>query len=265
MEFNRYDFFIMDTFPGLSRNVVALCKSSLEIVLVMTSDAKSLKNAYSLLKALSAKKYDGAVMVLINMSRDLKVARKSYQRFKEAVFRYLPISVIPLGTVFYDSRVRNAEAARHPFISLFPDSDASRCIVNIARHLSEKKIDDLAVSAFWAKFIENLNHPFQLVGKPRSAVLRQQTAGRVSGEVPASDPDNGSGKSTHDALERLERQLSVLSKEVSGIRQTLQSVSEAQNAMTAPEPKPEISNPQKPEKLALDFEAFLEQWKRGST
>jgi len=265
MDCNRYDFFIVDTFPGLSRNVVALCKSSPEIVLVMTSDENSLTNAYFLLKALCVNKYGGSVRVLINMSRDLKVVRKSYRQFKEAVSRYLPMPVILLGTVLFDQKVRSAEAARQPFTSLYPDSVASKCIFNIARHLSDKKIEDLAVSAFWTRFMENLGHPYQIVGKPQPASLHQASVPETFGAVSRSDPDIGSGRSTREALERLKRQLSRLSKEVSVIKQTLQSVSEAQQATNGSGPKTEISNPQKPEKLVLDFEAFLEQRKRGST
>jgi len=268
MDCNRYDFFIVDTFSGLSRSVVALCKSSPEMVLVMTSDATSLKNAFFLLKTLCVNKYDGAVRVLINMSRDLNVARKSYRQFKETVSRYLPMPVIPLGTVFFDPKVRSAEAARRPFISLYPDSIASKCILNIARRLSDKKIEDpiedLAVSAFWTRFIENLRHPFQILGKPQPASLPRAGVSAASGAVSRSDPGMGSGKSTRDALERLKRQLSRLSKEVSSIKQILQSVSEAQQAMNGSRPQTEISNPQKTETLVLDFEAFLEQRKGDS-
>ncbi len=268
MDFNRYDFFIVDTFPGLSRNVVALCKSSPEVVLVMNSNARSLTHAYLLLKALTVNKYDGSLMLLINMSRDLKEARKSYHRFKEAASRYLPTTMIPLGTVFHDPRIQNAEKARHPFLSLFPDSDASKCIVNIAQHLCDKKADDLAVSAFWTQFMENLKHPFQIVGQPPAAVRPRSPQGSgenakpaspASGPLAVSDPENGFGEKTRDALAHIERRLSALTQDVSDIKETLRTLSERRNTMTEPAQTTDRIAAPKAEKLVLDFEAFLEQ------
>ena len=280
MHFNRYDFFLVNAFSGISRNVVALCKASLEVVLVMTADARSLTNAYLLLKALSVNKFDNSVMVLINMSRDLKLARRSYNRFKEAVSRYLPITAVPLGTVFFDQRVGEAERGRLPFTSLYPDSDASRCIVNIAKHLSGKKKDDMAVSAFWSRFVDNLKHPFQIVGDPQQ-VFRQKPI-RPPGEkddsagaeengqtlpepFPPTDPveEKPSGTETLDSLARLEAQMSGLSKEVTDIKQTLDTISESRQTVSEPETHADTAPQQKKERLVLDFETFLAQQKKG--
>ncbi len=270
MDFNRYDFFIVDTFPGLSRNVVALCKSSPGVVLVMTSDPRSLTSAYLLLKTLSINRYEGSVMLLMNMSRDLRVARKFYHRFKEAASRRLPITMVPLGTVFYDPSVQNAEERRQPFVSLFPDSDASKCVVNIARHLSDKRTEDLAVSAFWEKLMENLKHPLQIAGKLQPGA-RQGSPHTVEGTPPesglpsTSEPENGFGKISPDGLERLERQLSNLSKEVAGIKLTLADVSECQKSLIEAGRDTAISAPHKTETMVLDFETFLKERKKSET
>jgi flagellar biosynthesis protein FlhG len=274
MYFNRYDFFVVDTFSGISRNVVALCKASLEVVLVMTADARSLTNAYFLLKTLSVNKFDGSVMVLINMSRDLKLARRSYNRFKEAVTRYLPVAAVPLGTVFFDPQVGAAEKARLPFTSLYPDSDASRCVANIAQHLSGKKNDDMAVSAFWSRFVDNLKHPFQIVGNPQQ-VFRQKPmpasgekddiagVGETGQTLSEPGEENRSGTEALDVLARLEAQMSDLSKEVTDIKQTIDTLSESRQTVLEPETKAEPLPQQKKEKLVLDFETFLTQRERG--
>ena len=274
MYFNRYDFFLVDTFSGISRNVVALCKASLEVVLVMTADARSLTNAYLLLKTLSVNKFDGSVMVLINMSRGLKLARRSYNRFKEAVSRYLPITAVPLGTVFFDQRVGEAEKGRFPFTSLYPDSDASRCIANIAKHLSGKKNDDMAVSAFWSRFVDNLKHPFQIVGDPQQVFQQKpihppgekdDAAGAEENGQTLPEPveENRSGTETLDALARLEAQMSDLSEEVTDIKQTLDTISESRQTVSKPERQAETSPLQKKERLVLDFETFLAQREKG--
>ncbi|RJQ62678.1 MAG: MinD/ParA family protein [Desulfobacteraceae bacterium] len=284
--FNQYDFFILDTFPGLSRSVAAMCKSTSEVVLVMNSDTEALTNAYLLSKLLSINQFEGTVMVLINLSRDLKLARRAYYRFKEAVSRYLPISATPLGTVFCDSMVEEAEKAGKPFVVTHPDCEASKCIVNIARHLLEKKTDDLAVSVFWSRYMDNLKLPFQIVGEPLKLFPKKipvahalidsaddppagdaregaREGARKSETEPAAEPAllpieaDGSDGRIFDTLAKLERQMASLSEDVCEIKQKLKDVGKSVS-----EPRRKPDPPIEPERLVLDFAAFLEQRKK---
>ena len=271
LELNRYDFFLLDTFPGLSRNVVAFCKACTEVILVLTAAPGSLTNAYLLLKALTANRFAGSVMVLINMSKNVTVARRAYVKFKEAAGRYLRVTVVPLGTVFEDLKVLEAERDRKPFVSLYPNADASKCIVNIARHLFSKKGQDLAVSAFWVRFFEYLKHPLQITGLP-SLTLRQNAAGEGERKldlrgVPFAEPSmtdlplvsEGSiedryGKAVHETLPRLLENIAAITQDLKEVKSAVCSI---QKEGVAPEAIPEKSPPREPDKIPLDYEAFL--------
>ena len=274
--FDRYDFFLVDTFSGISRNVIALCKAASEVVLVMTADADSLTNAYLLLKALGGNKFDGPVKVLINMTRDLKSARRSYNRFKKAVSMYLPIIAVPLGTVFFDAQVEAAQKARFPFTSSHPDSDASRCIANIEKHFSGKTEGDMAVSAFWSRFVDNLSHPFQVVGVPVQGAGQKTTrppgekddaAGMENRGETSPEPleENPSGSEMFHTLARLETQMSGLSRNVTDIKETLDTISESRQAISEDRTGTDSPGRGKKENLVLDFETFLSQRKKGGT
>ena len=271
LELNRYDFFLLDTFPGLSRNVVAFCKASSEVILVMTAAPDSLTKAYLMLKTLTANRFEGSVMVLINMSKDVKVARRAYVKFKEAVGRYLPITVMPLGTVFEDLQVQEAERKKIPFVSLYPNADASKCIFNIARHLFTKKGQDLAVSAFWVRFLESLKHPLQITGLP-SVNLRQNASGggerksalpeasfdEPSMTVSSLESEGSEGnlydKAVHGTLQSLLDNIAAVTQDLKEVKRAVCSIrKEDVESKTIPE-KPQ---PREPDKIPLDFEAFL--------
>ena len=164
-ELDGYDFFLFDTSAGVSKNVVSFCMASSEIILVVTPEPTSLTDAYSLLKILSLNGFTDSVMVAINQCKSLQVANTVFTKFKEAVQKYLPIKILPLGTILTDSNVEEAVKEQRPFISLFPESNASKCIKNIGRHLIGKDIsntDDYGIDSFWNRYMEFFKMPLQL-------------------------------------------------------------------------------------------------------
>jgi len=271
LELNRFDFFLVDTFPGLSRNVSAFCRSSREIILVMTPESDSLKDSEAFLKALAINGYKGSVSVLINKSLDVKVARRSYETFKEMVRIHPDITLLPLGTVFSQPASEEGRTDTGPVVVNDADSDTAKCIANIAQHLIDRKKADLAVSTFWTDYLTYIKHPLQLAGHP-------STNGKKSDTVPEDDEQgamsvlnhtiqklfDASTSSTeeinrnvgeiHTALNRFMEKLDRLSLEIEELKKRLfnqQPVSAVTSGMGKIRPL------RKSEKIPLDFEAYL--------
>jgi flagellar biosynthesis protein FlhG len=160
-----YDFIFFDTSAGISQNVVSFCMASSEIILVVTPEPTSLTDAYSLLKILSLNGFSDSVMVAVNQCKNVLIADMVYTKIKKAVQKFLPIKISPIGTIVQDSHVVEAVKAQKPFISLYPNSNAAKCVKNMARYLINsdvKEIDDRGIGSFWKRCLGFFNSDLQL-------------------------------------------------------------------------------------------------------
>jgi hypothetical protein len=83
--------------------------------------------------------------------------------------------------------------------------------------------------------------------------------------LPVLSQENPSGLETINTLVRLEAQMSDLSKDVTDIKQTLDTISESRQTVPEEKTGADLSPKQKKENLVLDFETFLSQRKKGGT
>ncbi len=253
-EFDSYDFFLFDTSSGVSKNVISFCRASSEVVLVVTPEPTSLSDAYGLLKILSLNGFNGQVMVVVNQSRDAKIANTAYTKLKKTVHKYLPINIVPLGLIVHDDHVAEALKEQKPFISLYPNSNVSKCIKNIAKRLVEKEAEDIetyGLETFWTRFLSFFKNPLKFAGtrndgKPkepeysrqeeqkmqmgqpaRNAELTAYTADTVSSSKQARFPKTlhieYMVQENHTLLTRLEESISSVSKDLSAIRKVIEN------------------------------------------
>lgn len=249
-----YDFLIIDTSAGVSKNVVSFCMASSEIILVVTPEPTSLTDAYSLLKILALNGFKNSVLVAVNQSRNIEVSSLVFSKFKAAVEKYLPIKILPLGTILVDEHVTDAVKKQKPFISIFPNSNAAKGIKNMGRHLlrrDKSQFNEFGLEAFWSKCLNLFTGPLQLA-MPRTVKERPGAVKSVAGEpvdssvkpemkeVAAPGPDVMKAEPTKPVtvqapyvkdiknqdilvlLERLAQGVSNISTELSGIRGILE-------------------------------------------
>jgi len=254
-ELEDYDFLLIDTSAGISKNVVSFCMASSETIMVVTPEPTSLTDAYSLLKILALNGLKGSVMVAVNQCRNLEVSNLVYSKFKAAVEKYLPVKILPLGTILMDNHVQEAVKKQKPFISLFPDSNAAKGIKNMGRHLLKRdksEFNDFSINSFWSRCLKLFMDPLQL-GIPRKvkekqgadkvvtmrtgeSVVRPQRAGAIPAladeALPGHEATKKSGCSvvndiSHQdiplILERHTQGISSISTELSAIREILEN------------------------------------------
>ena len=267
LELNAYDYFVLDTFPGLSRNVIAFSKASSAVILVMTPEPSALTDAYLFLKVLSGNGFSGPVMVLINKCKNVKTARSAYLKFKGAVETYLPANIQPLGSIFSDPHVKQAGEAKKPFLALYPETDASKCVDNIVRHIVDKRIVDVAVSAFWSRFLQEIKHPFQLtVERPKNSLGPEQREARETGlkpvdsisEPPLSQTDETEENmvpSVNSRLNQLMEQIGTLSQDMEEMKSLIQNRDEPITApgFISPDSRDSMI------RIPLDFDAYVKR------
>jgi MinD-like ATPase involved in chromosome partitioning or flagellar assembly/HD-like signal output (HDOD) protein len=152
-----YDYFLIDTSSGISRGVIAFCLASNQTIIIITSEATSLTDAYALLKVMALNNYTGTVKILVNKSPSVPQAKETYLRFKKVVNRHLKIDIAPAGIILNDPNIESAVTRQEPALTLFPDSIASQCIralvSNIVKDETQGDPED-DFSEFWQRYFD---------------------------------------------------------------------------------------------------------------
>jgi flagellar biosynthesis protein FlhG len=215
-ELDGYDFFLFDTSAGVSRNVLAFCLASSEVVMTVTPEPTSLTDAYALLKILTLNGFSSKVKIVVNQCKSIPIAKLTYNKFKATVQKYLHTDVMPLGVVIQDQKVVEAIKTQQALILLYPESNASKGIRGITKNLLEHRQEDLETSdmvSFWTKCLRLIKSPFNLAGpkKAKKGVESQSATehplkkapqlaqGTKQKNVPAESEDN------EEAVQSLEK------------------------------------------------------------
>ena len=201
-EMAGYDFLIFDTSAGISRNVITFCLASSEVVLVITPEPTSLTDGFALLKVLTLNGFKGEAKVILNQCKDAETANLIYKKFHAAAVKYLSLDVPALGMIYQDAKVVEAVKQQKPFLHLYPETNAAKCIRKIAERLLSGASDHLNESdmaSFWNRFVQLVSSPLNLPGKkkmdkesPRTRSIEdeqkiQQTAKAFQQENPSGN------------------------------------------------------------------------------
>jgi MinD-like ATPase involved in chromosome partitioning or flagellar assembly len=165
-EMDRYDLLLFDTSAGISRNVISFCLASSVVVLVITPEPTSLTDSFALLKILALNGFKGEPKVIINQCRDSDVAAMVYRKFKIAAVKHLNMDVSALGAIYQDAKVMEAVRQQRPFLSLYPDASASRCIRQIGDCLmttGTKRREADNMEGFWSRCFQVIGEPLRLL------------------------------------------------------------------------------------------------------
>ncbi|MFC1885917.1 P-loop NTPase [Thermodesulfobacteriota bacterium] len=272
----HYDFILIDLPAGISRYGVVFTLASTEMILVITPDPASLAKSQGMLQTLITNGFDNWIKVVVNKSDNIQVAREAYSSLKDALQKTLNVKMVALGTIIQDPQVLTAEEMHKPFITAFPDSKVSKCVVNIAKNLTKKKMgqeESTTFEAFWKRFFNLLQNPLTLDGaqdaqtpERESTPPAQKSYKRLKPPVSnasslnktnASSKGTGSGISADDIqriLQPLTDGLSAISNELSELK-TMFKNGRGPN-LNAKAPANDDSDIQ-PDAIKLDIEAFL--------
>ena len=286
-ELEAYDYFIFDTSAGVSKSVIAFCMSASEVILIITPEPTSLTDAYALMKILSMNGFNKTAKVVVNQSRDSKTAQIAYKKLKDTTRKFLGIELSPLGTMVSDPRVIEAVTAQQPFITLYPKTQASRCIKAIGDHLLEKNSgvgNVFTLDTFWQRCADIFSAPLKMPVRKEASSRKEETASvgtpPVREPLTPAPPDAGVvpdlqadisrsttevtgpetpqyGDRNQQFMERLIEKISSVSEELSGIRKLLEKG--ALNVSRFDQASQGIGAP--PPLIPLDFEAFLAKQK----
>lgn len=148
----RYDYFILDTAPGISDNVLYLNSSVEEIMLVLTPDPASLADAYALIKVLNTRCKVKEINIVCNMVKSEIQALNLYNKLSEISDQFLNIRLHYKGFVPEDLNLRQSTQNRRLVLDQFPRSVSSQEIDKMAEKLIGYPKEEVACGGlqfFW--------------------------------------------------------------------------------------------------------------------
>ncbi|MCB2297149.1 MinD/ParA family protein [Clostridium tagluense] len=126
------DYIIMDTGAGVNKSVLGFIACCEDLIIVTTPEPTSLTDAYSLLKAVKHFKIKDSAKVIVNRSLDNNEANITFNKFNNAVTKFLDMKLEYLGKIGEDKKLAYAVRAQQPVIVSYPASESARDINNIA-------------------------------------------------------------------------------------------------------------------------------------
>ena len=289
-ELEDYDFFIFDTSAGISKNVVSFCLASTEVILIITNEPTSLTDGYALIKILTHNGFKQPVMVVVNQSKNPRITKIAYTKFKETVQRFLAVDILPLGAIAQDSCVVEAVKAQKPFTLLYPNSPAAKGLLTITQNLINRAPETDArggLGTFWSRFLNLLHGPLKIAGSTAAAKPVATDPPAATSPAPDPAPEEGpsamvepaqdepaSGSATATAppeaplppadlpraparrSDSLAQSLASISAELAGIRKIMAGGTPHVRPPTLDGAAPASAVP---DRIPLDFEGYLQQ------
>ena len=133
------DYIIMDTGAGVNKSVLGFIACCEDLVIVTTPEPTSLTDAYSLLKAVNHFKIKKSAKVIINRALDNNEANLTFNKFNNAVTKFLNMKVEYLGKISEDKKLAYAVRQQQPVIVSYPNCGAVQDINKIASKIEGMK------------------------------------------------------------------------------------------------------------------------------
>ncbi|MBX4259191.1 MinD/ParA family protein [Clostridium estertheticum] len=147
------DYIIMDTGAGVNKSVLGFIACCEDLVIVTTPEPTSLTDAYSLLKAVKHFGIKNSAKVIINRSLDNNEADLTFNKFNNAVNKFLDMKLEYLGKIGEDKKLSYAVRQQEPVVVSYPNSGAALDINKIASKLegTKDKVSGIGLEGLFKK------------------------------------------------------------------------------------------------------------------
>lgn len=149
----EFDFVILDTGAGISRNVISFVLASTEILVVTTPEPTAITDAYGLLKVLRQRSPKAHVRLIVNMARSPNEAENVAEKLNSVLREYVQWEVDYVGYILHETQVNKAVFEQTPVLLAYPSSMTSRSLKRIASILAgeDPEVGDSGIKGFFSK------------------------------------------------------------------------------------------------------------------
>lgn len=145
------DVFLIDTAPGISSNVIFFNLAASQVIVVVSPDPCSLIDSYALMKVMALSHSKRHFGILVNSTRDEREAQRIYERLDTLASRFLGATLDYVGHIPADPKVGLSARQKRLFLEAYPDSKASRALLQIAQRVSEATLETPSEMVFFVE------------------------------------------------------------------------------------------------------------------
>jgi flagellar biosynthesis protein FlhG len=155
-----FDYVIIDTGAGLSKNVTNFIFSSDETIVITTPEPHAITDAYSIIKVILEESHDVNLKLIINKCETPAEGAEVLKRITGVVKNFLNYSVEPLGFLPESRAVSRSIKDQVPFVLSQPYSDIARAVKELAEKEARHHMNDDAsplkrnMPSFISKFMK---------------------------------------------------------------------------------------------------------------
>lgn len=132
---DRYDYILLDTGAGISKNVIDFALIADDVIVVSTPEPTSITDAYAAIKVIGARSKEVHFHFVMNMVKSELEAKKVFSRIDSVIQQFLKLKVSYLGFMLMDPCVKASIMKRKPFSIVYPLSPATRSLNTITKGL----------------------------------------------------------------------------------------------------------------------------------
>jgi flagellar biosynthesis protein FlhG len=129
------DVIIVDTGAGIGRNVLAFAAAAENVMVVTTPEPTAITDAYAVIKVLARCQSTGKISVVANQVKGRDEGRIVHERLSGVARQFLQTDVAFGGYVVHDLAVPQSVRRRTTFVTEYPNSLASKCILAWANRI----------------------------------------------------------------------------------------------------------------------------------
>jgi flagellar biosynthesis protein FlhG len=157
---SEYDYILIDTAAGGAGSALQFIESAHCAFLIITPEPTSLTDAFTMLKTLNGRNYQGRLRVIVNLVEDYQSAIETYRRFATAVEKYLQLKVEYGGFVAIDENVSKSAEMQATVVELDLNSPASRCMIaladNVVKYIGSKEVES-GLTDYWCNLLADID------------------------------------------------------------------------------------------------------------
>ena len=161
---SNYDFVLIDTGAGLSKNVTNFVFASDETIILTTPEPHAITDAYSIIKVILTESRDVDLKLVINKCETPGEGTQVLKRISGVIKSFLNYSIDPIGYIPDSKIVSRSIKEQVPFALSSPSSDAAQAVKGLAEKIyrspykTEMGEPSSKTTSFVSKFVNLFRH-----------------------------------------------------------------------------------------------------------
>ena len=130
-----YDYILVDNSPGITAQVVSLCLSCGDVLVIINPEPSSITDAYALIKIFKENGLHKEPLLVINRSHSHQRSQAVFERIQKTAETHLGVTCQLAGIIPEDPAIYRAATRQIPLVTLEAASPAAKAFRDLARRI----------------------------------------------------------------------------------------------------------------------------------